>query len=531
MKSAMRRVLLIQPPERPADEIMAKSVASYKEIPYGILSIASYLKARSKRGVDVRILDLNVVDDPDFKKIIRRKMEEFKPEIVGVSGLFSAMFNYVNEFSACVKKMDPEVLLVTGGNIATNCYELLFAHNPFIDAACYAEGELPMLALVEADAPLDVLETSPSWITRKKIEEGRKPEPTYIQDLDEIPPIDFSLAELERYDYRCRNNNPISHDEEHPVRLPFITTRGCPFSCVFCAAGSLSGKKVRYMSAERVIADIRKARDEYKMTRLVINDDQALLDRDRIKKILAGIEEMGLIVEFPSGLNVRFIDEEIALGLKKAGLDVANLAIESGSPRVLKEIIGKPLKLEDIRPVVEILRKSGLLVHGFFIFGFPGEEEEDRKATVDLIKDVGIDWSNIYAAAPLRGSRLHKICVEKGYIADDDDLLRSNVFKSTIRTSDMDPEAMTKYVYRVNLDVNFVHNYRMKIRDYSSAKGYFSNIVQNHPTHAFAHYCLARAHEGLKSERAIVDAHMESFRRIVASDGEWAEYAKEFGLM
>ena len=111
------------------------------------------------------------------------------------------------------------------------------------------------------------------------------------------------------------------------------------------------------MSAERVVSDIKRAKERYGMTRVVINDDQALIDKKRVNRILAAIADLKLVLEFPSGLNVQFIDEELALRLKQAGLDVANLAIESGSEYVLENIIDKPLKIEAVQPAVETLRR------------------------------------------------------------------------------------------------------------------------------------------------------------------------------
>ena len=230
-------------------------------------------------------------------------------------------------------------------------------------------------------------------------------------------------------------------------------------------------------------------------------------------------------------MNVKFIDEELAGLFKRAGLEVANLAIESGSEYVLKEIIGKPLSLPDIKPATEALRKQGILVHGFFIFGFPGEREIDREATVKLIKDVGFDWANIYAAAPIRGSRLYKLCVEKGYIVNDNDLLKANIYESIIRTSEVDPTLITEFIYQVNLDVNFVNNYRMKINDYEIAKGYFTNVAKNHPKHAFAHYYLAQALTKLSGPDSTIRDHMDKFHEIIDSDVKWAEYAREFKII
>jgi radical SAM superfamily enzyme YgiQ (UPF0313 family) len=285
------------------------------------------------------------------------------------------------------------------------------------------------------------------------------------------------------------------------------------------------------MSAERVISDIKMAIKEFKMSRLVINDDQALIDKVRIKKILNAVADLNLNFEFPGGLSVRYIDEEIAALLKKAGIEVVNLAIESGSEYVLKNIMDKPLKLSEVKPAVELLRKNNLFVHGFFIFGLPGERDEDRQATVDLIKNVGIDWSNITAAAPLMGSRLYDICKEKGYIRDNKDLLNSHIFQATIRTPDIDPDALSEYIYIVNLDVNFVNNRRMKTEEYEIARGYFNNVVSHHPSHAFAHYYLAMAYKGMGAKQELIDYHMNIFQEIINTDSAWDKYAKHFDLV
>lgn len=527
--SVTKKVLFVIPPTHAGIDAIAKNLAQYKEIPYGILSIVSYVKARATVGVRFEILDLNLYGDP-ADQLIQRVLDSFEPDIVGVSGLFTSMFNQVKDVCAIIKAARPNALLVVGGNVSTNCHDELFKYNPYFDAACFSEGEIPMLDLVNAGDHQVLLASHQAWITRDKHANGFHAHALYVENLDDIPALDFSLLDLDLYDTRCRNNNPFHNDGRGGRRLPFISSRGCPFKCVFCAAGSLSGTKMRYMSPKRFLDDVRAAIEHFGLTKIVINDDQALLRKDRMKEILAGLAEMNLILEFPSGLNVKFIDPEMARLFKAAGLEIANLAIESGSERVLKEIIVKPMKVKDVRPAVDMLRANGLLVHGFFIFGFLGETEEDRQATVDLIKEAGIDWANVYAVAPIRGSRLYDICVEKGFITDDSDILTTNIYQSSIRTCDMDPEALTRYVYHVNLDVNFVNNYRLLNGDYDIAIGYFSNVVNNHPDHAFAHHALARAYEMKGNDPKRVLEHRQQFETIIQADPEWDARACEFGL-
>lgn len=526
----MTDVLLIVPPETRGGTITGKNLASYKEIPYGVLSIVSYVKAHASRDVQFSILDLNVLEDESPLDVIERELLSRRPDIVGISALFNSLFEPVLEISKCVKSVAPSSLLIVGGNISTNCYEELFQSYGEIDGACYSEGEIPLLDLIECSDRRRCLEEHPSWITGRKISEGRRPSPAFVQDLDDIPPLDYSLLKLERYGTRCRNNNPIEYEEEGALRLPFITTRGCPFDCVFCAAASLSGKKVRFMSAERVVSDIRRARDLYGMTKVVINDDQALIRKKRIHAILDGLAELELILEFPSGLNAKFVDEAMAKKLAAAGLGVANLAVESGSPFVLEEIIRKPLKLDDVRRAARCLRAEGLFVHGFFIFGFPDEREVDRQETIDLILEIGFDWSNIYVAAPLRGSRLYELYKERGYISRANDSLDTNIYESVVSEDGEGPESVTKYVYRQNLNLNFVKNYRYSIGDFKIARRYFENVSGNHGDHAFAHYFLAQSCCHIEGEERRAESAMSRYFEIIEQSSAWRDWAEEFGL-
>lgn len=527
--SVTRRVLFVVPPVHAGINAIAQNLSQYKEIPYGLLAIASYISARARLNVEFKILDMNLYDKP-AEQLLEGALIGFEPDIIGISGLFTSMFTQCRDVSAIIKSLRPETLLVIGGNVSTNCRKELFKYNPYFDAACHSEGEIPMLDLVNADDPRTLLATHQAWITREKQANGYIPQASYIENLDDIPPLDFGLLDLKRYDSRCRNNNPFHNDGRGGTRLPFISSRGCPFKCVFCAAGSLSGTSMRYMSTERFLSDVQLAVEKYGMTKIVINDDQALLRKDRMKKILEGLSGMNLVLEFPSGLNVKFIDAELANLFKSAGLEIANLAIESGSERVLKDIIVKPMKVKDVAPAVNMIREAGLLVHGFFIFGFIGETEDDRQMTINMIKDAGIDWANCYTAAPIRGSRLYEICVEKGLIKDDSDIFSTNIYQSGIQTSDLPPDELSRYVYRVNLDVNFINNHRLLTEDYDIAIGYFQNVVNNHPNHAFAHYALAQALERKEGQTQKMLDHANRFKDIISSDPSWASWAKEFNL-
>ncbi len=121
----------------------------------------------------------------------------------------------------------------------------------------------------------------------------------------------------------------------------------------------------------------------------------------------------------PNGVTLSYIDEELALLMRQAGVDTIFLAIESGSKRVLKEIIVKPISFDRIKPTVDLLRRVGIFTTAFFVIGLPGETDEERQETHDFILDMGFDWAFFNYATPLRGSRLFEQCKRNGWLAPE----------------------------------------------------------------------------------------------------------------
>lgn len=223
------------------------------------------------------------------------------------------------------------------------------------------------------------------------------------------------------------------------------------------------------------------------------------------------------------------IDEEIGNLLKSAGAAVVALAIESGSDYVLRDIIDKPLRTEIIYEKVKILRDNDILVHAFIVIGLPGELDQHRQETIDLLKNVGVDWVHIAIAIPIVGSRLYDICIENGYLIND--FKNHIITKASIKAPGVDPVQIEETAYKMNLLINFVNNYNMAHRNFDKAAGYFKRIVDKYPAHAFAHYYLARAYEEMGKEESLIDKHRSLYRECLLKDKNWKMYADDFQLM
>lgn len=518
----MLNILLVVP--NYSDQELENYSRKILTVPYGVLSMASYVEYYCP-NVKCEILDLNEFQDRETQhNILKQKMTELNPDFVGLSVMFNSCFEQVDELCTIIKEVDSDVTLFAGGVLATNLPEDLFETTNMLDALCYGEGEIPLKDLLLSDDIQETLRLHPAWLTKKDFENGKKSSAVFVQDLDEIPPLEYSKLNIKKYVGRTSNDGDFARSA-----LPIQSTRGCPYSCVFCCAGTNHGKKIRCMSAERFLSDVKLVVDKYNVQKISVDDDQFLFYRERAVKILNGLAEFNLEVELASGINIKFVDDEIATLMKKAGVKIAFIAVESGSQRVLKDIINKPLDVVQIKPAVESLRKAGLLIHSPFLIGLPGETQEDRDLSRELILDVGFDWASVFIATPFKGSKLYDICVENNYM-DPSRISKMNTYNCVIKAPGVDPDEINRQFYSLNLDVNFLNNYNYLNGNYELALSYFSRIAIKYPDHAFAHYYSSLCYKKLgNNEKA--DFHMKEFDTIINTNEDWKQHAINFKLI
>ena len=535
-----KKILFVIPPYFNIDDHLSAATSSIMPvftIPYGVLSMEAYMRSKANGELEIDLVDLNLKAykilrestniASDLADMVKDKVNLFHPDIVGISALFNTCYDYLALISNAIKEMAQPPLIVIGGGLATNLYRKILLDFPHIDAACYAEGEIPMTELVKATDYDNFLNKHPSWLTLESIHSGKLPVATYVNNLDEIPMFNYNLIDLNNYN--CRALDKRYSDKNSKRELSIHTSRGCPFNCVFCANGKVHGKNVRFMSVDRVINEVEMMINHFVLTVLLIEDDHFLADKDRAIKILMKLREYNIRIEFPNGIAVYAIDEVIGKLLKEAGATTISLAVESGSDYVLKKIINKPLKKSMIENAVKILRQNGIIVHAFIVLGLPGEMDEHRLETMKMIKEVGFDWVYFFITIPIAGSRLYDICVDNNYLVNND--FRNHIAsKANIKAPRVDPEKMEEMAYLLNLEANFVGNYNMIQGDYEKASYYFKNIVHKYPEHAFAHFYLAKTYEQLNQEDAMVTKHMEKFNQLVEQNEVWQRYAKYFNL-
>lgn len=527
-KNKKRKLLIIVLPFI-VESVFAKGVKtrSFLAFPYGPLTIASYIKSKNKEH-KVKILDLNLFDNSEnsLLDIINDELESFQPDIVGMSMMFDQSYSYVDKLANLIKHKSSNIPVILGGASASTAWSEIVEEQKNIDAVCFSEGEVAILKLMDSENLFEEFKNDP-WITSEKLKlngKNYKPKSIVENNLNSVVDLDYSFVNVNRYSMKEAFSPFASYRDKQDVKQFFlVTSRGCPFKCVFCAEPSLHGAGMRYADVDSIISHVKKLKDKYGMNVLTFYDDQLLLNVKRAKELFKKLSKLKIRCEAPNGVTLVYIDDEMASLMRDAGFDTLPLAIESGSDYMLNKVIKKPLITRKIGPVVESLHKYDIFVQGYFVIGLPGEREIDRLETVKVIKDAGIDWSGFSLASPVRGSELFQKARENGWVKEEDLKLgniQGNRYILNSGKIECTTEELIEKSYFMNLDVNFVNNRSMSIGDYSTAIRCFKEVSERYPGHAFAHDYLAKCYantDSIKYKKEIED-NIKIKNQILAED-------------
>ena len=195
---------------------------------------------------------------------------------------------------------------------------------------------------------------------------------------------------------------------------PIITTRGCPYSCIYCSAPITAGKRMRYRDPVKVVDGIEMLIKKYGVKEIQIEDDNFTLKRRHTVAICEEIIKRKIKIDWslPNGVRIDKLDPDLLRLMKKSGCYQMSLGIESASQRVL-DLIKKRLNKNLVRTVVSEIKKAGIQPVGFFMIGFPTETKEEIKETIDFACSLELDRATFSKATPLPGTALYDIWLEK----------------------------------------------------------------------------------------------------------------------
>ncbi len=356
----------------------------------GLGYIAAYLR-KYVPTVEMRIIKGDAA-------LVAQVAAEYHPEIVGISTV-SQYYRIATEVAAAARKAG--ALVVIGGHHVSSLPDSITSA---MDVAIIGEGEETFFELYQVYAAQGL-----DWKAFRNIpglafrdEAGlivqTAPRPLH-KNLDDFP-------------FPARDLMHIRPGQS----MGIISSRGCPYVCVFCASSAF-WSSMRFHSPDYVVAELKEMAERYQTSHIYFWDDLFIANVQRIEAILKLVQNEPVLkgMKYSVTCRANLATDELARMLKEMNVVEVMLGLESMAPRTLKYL--KPhVTVEQNRNAVDVLHRAGLNVTGFFVIGSPQEKREELEETLHFVKTAPLYRAEAYLLTPLPGTPVWDYAVQRGLL-------------------------------------------------------------------------------------------------------------------
>lgn len=341
---------------------------------YPHIGVAYIVSMLEKNGHKTAIIDMRIQKKLKF---LDKQVCSFDPDLIGVS-FMSRDYRKAYDFVTSIKKRYNKKVVIGGPHPSLYQEEALEACNA--DYAIIGEGEYAILDLANGKRLSEIKNII--WRDGEKIIKNKL---EYIKDLDKLPFPDYTKFQLDKYVDK---------------KIPIITSRGCPYRCIYCSIKNVMGRKWRARSAENVI-DEMKLWKKRGYSFFQISDDNFSLDRKRVEKFCSLIIKNKLTIgwELRNGIRADTVDEQLLQLMKKAGCKYIAYGIESLDQEVL-DASKKGLNIKLAVKAVEATLRVGIKTGVSFIIGLPKDNLTKFQKVLTFLKTYDFDEVMVYNCVP-----------------------------------------------------------------------------------------------------------------------------------
>jgi len=382
------KILLINPPQ----------VTRHPQPALGLALVAAVLE---RNGYPVKILDLPALgfSENSLPSILHQE----KPNVVGITAM-TPTINSAVRVARKVKETDGDISVILGGAHATLLPEETLRSAPEIDVIVRGEGErtTPELAKVLGENPRQIKKVL--GITYREGNSVRSsPSRPPILDMDTLPFPAFHLLPMGKY----RLHPPFGR--QSPV-MPIITSRGCPYRCIFCSK-AVFGKKYRSNSPAYVVDEIQFLKEKFGVEEIKFYDDVFTLNRKWVIAVCMQLKEQGIDIPWSCETRVNLVDSELLRVMQDAGCYMIEYGVESGNQGILNNL-KKDITLEKIVEAFKLTREAGIETVAYFMLGSPHETPETIRQTIGFAQKIDPDFVQFSITTPYPGTELYSLAVE-----------------------------------------------------------------------------------------------------------------------
>ena len=400
--SVSRRVLFIYPDFLEETKNVRNIPGNYSE---GLASLSAVLKAG---GHSVELYHLTYM--PDKAEFIT-KVRAYAPDIIGISIRTSAL-PFATEMAAWLDGEMPDIFVWAGMYHPSLAPEEVICL-PGIDAVCIGEGESVCLDFVNHFAQHGTLDTSAEsfWVKDADGQVHKNPIRPFITDMDSLP-----FPDLDIFDYCNLRSNAQQNTAE------VIVSRGCIFSCTYCANAQLrniypsKSNYARFRSPENAILLLERVLEkDPSIEYFSFNDAILNVYKDWFYEFTALYKER-IKKKYVCNLRIDLLDEEMIKELADSGCYLVTIGLENGNEEYRRKYLQRVMNNEHIVEVSHMLKKVGIIVNAYNIIGLPHETLELTLETIKLNARMHTDNVIISMFTPYPTTKLRDIAEEAGFI-------------------------------------------------------------------------------------------------------------------
>jgi len=386
--------------------IVSPANADSSYMPFYYLYLAGYLE---KHGFTVEIFNPHIRNTEKYFKMVMREIAGKQPRFVGLAA-FVTDFDSVVALATEIKNQTDTTILVGNAHPSIAPNDFLYESSPF-DIVVRGEGELTVrqiLAEYHKDGDLNQIRGI-AYYKDGAVAVTRNRE---LMDLSECGMPAYHKIDMRWY----QRPTKFIIRRLMTVGAVIYTGRGCPFNCSFCASNSVwkaneraAGKAlVRKRPLSQVMEELRILQDVYGFDFFYILDDTFGIKEDDITSFCRAYRESGLTMLWAAETRVNCVhNEQILKLLKDSGCIQLDFGVETGSPKLLKNI-NKATTVEQTIRAFDLCRKNGIRTFANILLNLPGEDEEDLQLTHRLLENIRPTFTSIGVTQPYPGTDIYK---------------------------------------------------------------------------------------------------------------------------
>jgi anaerobic magnesium-protoporphyrin IX monomethyl ester cyclase len=383
--------------------------------------------ALESRGDKVKILDIGIEGESERK--IAKFIESFHPDAVGIT-VQTHNYSKALMIAGLVRRLNPKCPVIMGGPHPSILTEATLKE-PTVDIIVRGEGDITIVELMdclEHGGNLDSIRGISFKTNGNILHNEDRP---FVKDINTIPFPAWHLFNMDGYLAKI-NGCKVA---------PVLSSRGCPYKCIFCYRGPAAGKIFRPRVPENVISEIEQLKDRYGIGNILFVDDTFTLNQKRAERISDLLIEKKLGISWRCQTRADCLNLKLLTKMKMSNCIDISIGVESGNWQILATTqkqkkntnYSKQFNINDFaqdhEPVgsienksyKQVLRKAfkmaaevGISTSATFIIGLPGDTKESVQETIDFAKELNPNYAIFYAAMPYPGTELSRIIKERG---------------------------------------------------------------------------------------------------------------------